>query len=107
MQETKRVERRGERERLERGRVGKRKETEKKRVKKCKDSHVDVTQIAVVILDHVFVFLAVKHRPQKSAQPSFVLLSHNILSWVNGSGDNVSRGMSQEHENSNLAELRK
>ena len=30
MQETKRVERRGERERLERGRVGKRKETKKK-----------------------------------------------------------------------------
>ena len=79
----------------------------KKRVKKCKDSHVDVTQIAVVILDHVFVFLAVKHRPQKYAQPSFVLLSHSILSWINGSGDNVSCGMSQEHENSNLAELRK
>ena len=56
-----------------------------------RDSHINFADIAIVILDDVFVLLAVKHTPQETAHPVCPPPPHRRLSRVHGGRNESSR----------------
>lgn len=66
------------------------------------DLHFDVTQVAVVVFNDSFVFLAIKHISQEtSCLPRFPT-SHGCLSWVHDRGHEGGRHMNDEHHPTDL-----
>ena len=62
--------------------------------------HIYLTEIAVSVLNDMFMHGAVKHGPEALSRPEFPL--DCWLCWVNGSGPNSGSGMNKKHKARNL-----